>query len=97
MFDEINPAPPLLLHVDLNSCFATIEQQSRPLLRDRPVAVVNRRTTKTAIITASYEAKRFGVKTGMKYADAKLLCPDLVALESDPPKYRWVYRRLKAI
>ena len=97
MHNEINPAPPQLLHVDLNSCFATIEQQSRPLLRDRPVAVVNRRTEKTAIITASYEAKRYGVKTGMKYTDAKLLCPELVALETDPPKYRWVYRKLMAI
>lgn len=74
MFDEINPAP-LLLHVDLNSCFATIEQQSRPLLRDRPVAVVNRRTTKTAIITASYEAKRFGVKTGMKLCRREAVVP----------------------
>ena len=97
MSSEINPARPLMMHIDLNSCFATIEQQSRPLLRNRPVAVVNRRTEKTAIITASYEAKAYGIKTGMKYTDAKLLCPDLVALESDPPKYRWVYRRLMAI
>ena len=97
MFSEINPALPLMIHVDLNSCFATIEQQSRPLLRERPVAIVNRRTKDTSIITASYEAKHYGVKTGMKYRDAKLLCRDLVALESDPPKYRWVYRRLKAI
>ncbi len=97
MFSEINPALPLMIHVDLNSCFATIEQQSRPLLRDRPVAIVNRRTKDTSIITASYEAKRYGIKTGMRYRDAKLLCRELVALESDPPKYRWVYRRLKMI
>ena len=97
MFSEINPALPLMIHVDLNSCFATIEQQSRPLLRDRPVAIVNRRTKDTSIITASYEAKSHGIKTGMRYRDAKLLCRELVALESDPPKYRWVYRRLKAI
>lgn len=93
----INKARPMIMYIDLNSCFATIEQQSRPLLRGRPVAIVNRRTDKTSIVTASYEAKRAGVGVGMKVADARLLCPDLVTLESDPPKYRYVYRRLMAI
>ncbi|OYW83754.1 hypothetical protein B7Z17_05205, partial [Candidatus Saccharibacteria bacterium 32-49-10] len=51
----------------------------------------------TSIVTASYEAKARGVKVGMKIAHARLLCPGLVALESDPPKYRYVYRRLMAI
>lgn len=94
---DINTARPMIMHVDLNSCFASIEQQARPLLRDRPVAVVNRRTEKTSVVTASYEAKARGVKVGMKVATARLLCPDLVALESDPPKYRYVYRRLMGI
>ena len=94
---NINTARPLIMHVDLNSCFATIEQQSRPLLRHRPVAVLNRNTEHTAIVTASYEAKRCGVKVGMKFRDARLLCPGIVGLESDPPKYRYVYRRLMAI
>ncbi len=97
MSAEVNPAEPLMMHIDLNSCFATIEQQSRPLLRDKPVAIVNRRTKNTAIVTASYEAKARGVKVGMRFRDAQLLCPDLVPLESDPPKYRYVYRRLAAI
>ena len=97
MYHNINQAQPLMMHVDLNSCFATIEQQSRPLLRNRPVAVVNRRTEKTAIITASYEAKRLGVKVGMKLTTARLLCPDLVAVETDPPKYRFVYHKLMNI
>lgn len=93
----VNTARPMIMHIDLNSCFATIEQQSRPMLRGRPVAVVNRRTEKTSIVTASYEAKARGVKVGMKVATARLLCPDLVALESDPPKYRYVYKRLMGI
>lgn len=92
----LNAARPLIMHIDLNSCFATIEQQSRPLLRGKPVAIVNRRTEKTAIVTASYEAKTRGVGVGMKVATARLLCPDLILLESDPPKYRYVYRKLKA-
>ena len=84
----------MIMHIDLNSCFASIEQQARPMLRDRPVAVLNRRTEHTAIVTASYEAKAFGIKVGMKYREARALCPDLVAVESDPPKYRYVYHKL---
>lgn len=92
--DEFNEERPLIMHIDLNSCFATVEQQARPLLRGKPVAIVNRRTDKTAIVTASYEAKAMGVKVGMKLRDAKILCPDIIALESDPPKYRYVYHKL---
>lgn len=94
MRHNYNSARPLMMHIDLNSCFATIEQQSRPLLRDRPVAVVNRRTVHTAVVTASYEAKAYGVKVGMKLAEAAKLAPGLVAVETDPAKYRYVYHRL---
>lgn len=92
--NEFNQERPLIMHIDLNSCFATVEQQARPMLRGKPVAIVNRCTDKTAIVTASYEAKAMGVKVGMKLRDAKILCPDIIALESDPSKYRYVYHRL---
>lgn len=91
---EYNHERPLIMHIDLNSCFATVEQQARPMLRGKPVAIVNRRSDHTAIITASYEAKAKGVKVGMKLSEAKLLCSDIIALESDPSKYRYVYHRL---
>lgn len=94
---QFNTERPLIMHIDLNSCFATVEQQARPMLRGRPVAIVNRRTENTAIVTASYEAKAAGVKVGMKLREAKVLCPGLVALESDPSKYRYVYHKLLAI
>lgn len=97
MKDGLNPATPKVMHIDLNSCFATVEQQARPLLRGRPVAIVNRRTENTMIVTCSYEAKAMGVKLGMRLKDAKKLCPDLVGLESDPPKYKYVYHKLMAI
>lgn len=97
MRSEYNAATPLIMHIDLNSCFATVEQQARPRLRGRPVAIVNRRTEHTMIVTASYEAKARGVTLGMRLKEAKKLCPDLVGLESDPPKYRYVYHRLMAI
>lgn len=94
---EYNTERSLIMHIDLNSCFATVEQQARPMLRGRPVVIVNRQTEHTAIITASYEAKGYGVKVGMKLRDAKVLVPGLIALESDPAKYRYVYHRLLAI
>lgn len=92
--NKVNTTRPLVMHIDLNSCFATVEQQARPRLRGRPVAVVNRRTENTMIITASYEAKAMGVKLGMRLRDAKRLCPGLVGVESDPAKYRYVYHKL---
>lgn len=92
-----NRAQSLVMHIDLNSCFATVEQQSRPRLRGRPVGVLNRRTEHTMIITASYEAKARGVKLGMRFRDAKKLCPDLIGVESDPAKYRFVYHKLMDI
>ncbi|MGB4957541.1 MAG: hypothetical protein WBO49_03770 [Candidatus Saccharimonas sp.] len=97
MNPDHNMARPLVMHIDLNSCFATVEQQARPMLRGRPVAIVNRRTEHTMIVTASYEAKAMGVKLGMRLRDAKKLCPELVGIESDPVKYRYVYHKLMAI
>lgn len=93
----LNTETPLVMHIDLNSAFATAEQQARPLLRGKPIAIVNRRTPHTAIVTASYEAKAQGVKVGMKLRDALILCPGLIGIESDPPKYRYIYRRLLGI
>ncbi|HET8884200.1 MAG TPA: hypothetical protein VFM68_01890 [Candidatus Saccharimonadales bacterium] len=93
MNNQYNTERPLIMHIDLNSCFATIEQQSRPQLRGRPVAIINRRTENTSIVTASYEAKAYGVKVGMRLKEAKLLVPDIIAIETDPAKYRFVYHK----
>jgi DNA polymerase-4 len=96
-YQTYNEERPLIMHIDLNSCFATVEQQARPMLRGRPVAIVNRRTEHTMIVTASYEAKARGVGLGMSVKEARRLVPDLVALESDPSKYRYVYHKLMDI
>lgn len=92
-----NTAPSLTMHIDLNSCFATVEQQARPQLRGRPVAVNNRHNPNAAIITASYEAKRLGIKMGMRLQEARRLVPDLISVETDPPKYHYVYQKLMNI
>ncbi|HTV05237.1 MAG TPA: hypothetical protein VME86_07695 [Acidobacteriaceae bacterium] len=70
------------LFLDLNSYFASIEQQLRPELRNRPIAVVPVMADTTCAIAASYEAKAFGVKTGTLVADAKRLCPKIALVEA---------------
>lgn len=90
-------SPPTLMHVDINSCFATIEQQANPLLRGKPVVVAAYTTNNGCILTASKEAKLYGIQTGMRVRDAKYLYPRLVVLPSDPDKYREVNQKLTAL
>ncbi|MCS5597714.1 MAG: impB/mucB/samB family protein [Alphaproteobacteria bacterium] len=75
------------LFFDLNSYFASVEQQERPELRGRPVAVVPMDTDYTCAIAASYEAKAYGVKTGTRIKEAKMMCPDLVTVLARHDKY----------
>jgi DNA polymerase-4 len=70
------------LFVDLNSYFASVEQQVRPELRGKPIGIVPMMADTTCCIAASYEAKAFGVKTGTIVADAKRMCPALVLVEA---------------
>lgn len=94
---SFNPTPSSIMHIDLNSCFATVEQQANPLLRGKPIAVCAYTTPSGCILAPSVEAKNYGVKTGMRVRDGKKLCPDLIALNCDPPKYRHVHKALAAI
>lgn len=66
------------LFLDLNSFFASVEQNDNPALRGKPVAVVPMMTDATCAIAASYEAKAYGIKTGTKIYDAKRMCPNLI-------------------
>jgi len=91
---DFNPSPPTVMHIDLNSCFATVEQQANPCLRGKPVAVAAYTTPRGCILAASREAKQLGVKTGLRVAEGQKLCPELIVLPSDPDKYRFINRRL---
>lgn len=75
------------LFLDLNSYFASVEQQERPHLRGKPVAVVPMETDYTCAIAASYEAKAYGVKTGTMIKDAKRMCPNLTCVLARHDKY----------
>lgn len=92
-----NQAPPVIMHIDLNSCFATIEQQANRLLRGRPVGVAAYDTPRGFVLAASYDAKRLGVKLGVNVEQARQLCPDIVIVTPDPSKYREAHKRFKEV
>ncbi|NMB70103.1 hypothetical protein GYA27_02780 [candidate division WWE3 bacterium] len=94
---QFNPKQPTVMHIDLNSCFATIEQQANPLLRGKPIAVAAYKSPGGCILAPSIEAKGFGIKTGMRVKDGKMLYQDLIILEPDPWKYRNVHLSLRKI
>ncbi len=83
------------MYIDLNSYFASVEQQLQPHLRNRPVAVVpTSGTDSTCAIAASYEAKAFGVKTGTMIYEARRLCPGLLIVPARHDKYVDFHHRI---
>ena len=86
------------LFLDLNSYFASVEQEVRPELRGRPVGVVAVETDTTVCIAASYEAKALGVKTGTMVKDARQMCPEMVFVEARHEVYvDYHHRVVKAV
>ena len=82
------------LFLDFNSYFASVEQQVKPELRNKPVGVVPVMADTTCCIAASYEAKAFGVRTGTMVSEAKKLCPDLKLVEANHKTYIQYHNRL---
>jgi DNA polymerase IV len=87
----------IILHADMNSYFASVEQQANPLLRGKPVAICSRVSRNACVIACSIEAKKLGIKTGFSLSEAHELAPSIIALEVDPPKVRAVTSRIFAI
>jgi DNA polymerase-4 len=75
------------LHIDLNSFFASVEQQLHEEYRGKPLAVVPTMADTTCCIAASYEAKAFGVKTGTQVGEAKKTCPGIILVAGDHADY----------
>lgn len=87
--------PPRWLFVDLNSYFASVEQQVRPHLRGKPVIVVPMLSDHTCAIAASPQAKKFKIKTGTNVAEAKRLCPGLILVEASHERYVEYHEKVK--
>lgn len=90
--------PLTALFIDCDSYFASVEQHLDPALRGRPVGVAPVMAESSCCIAASYEAKAFGVKTGTRISDARVLCPGIAIVESKPAEYiRHHHRIVEAV
>lgn len=88
--------PRKIIHIDMDAFFAAVEQRDRPELRGLPVAV-GHDGPRGVVSTASYEARRFGVRSAMAMARAKRLCPQLVVVEGRHEAYKAVSQQIRAI
>jgi DNA polymerase-4 len=94
---QINYNDPLIMHIDLNSAYAMIEQQANPLIRNKPVAIAAYDTPRGMIIASSYEAKALGIKLGVNVAEARLIDRNVIVMTPDPEKYFDAHRRFKKV
>lgn len=76
----------IIMHIDMNAFFASVEQQNNPELRGKPIAVIGS-AKRTVLTTCSYEARAYGVKTGMNTWQAKQKCPNIIFVVGDNKKY----------
>jgi DNA polymerase-4 len=86
----------IILCVDMDAFFASVEQQSNPALRGKPIAVTGA-GKRTVITTSSYEARAYGVKTGMTIYEAKRLCPHIIFVTGNNKKYAQICEMLAEI
>lgn len=84
-----------IILVDMDAFFASVEQLDNPDLLGKPVAITNGSQGST-IITASYEARKYGINTGTKLKDAKQRCPELIQLGSNHRRYSQISRKIMA-
>jgi DNA polymerase-4 len=86
----------VVMHIDMNAFFASVEQRCNPRLRGRPIAVIGS-SGRTVVTTCSYEARAFGVRTGMNKYEARRACPSLIFVIADNRKYTDTSTRIFSI
>ena len=98
--DDEQPAPPprqrKIIHVDMDAFYASVEQRDNPDLRGKPVAVGASRE-RGVVAAASYEARKFGVRSAMPSVTAKRQCPDLIFVKPRFEVYKAVSQQIREI
>jgi DNA polymerase-4 len=94
---EAEAAVRTILHVDMNSYFASVEQKTYPFLRGKAIAVCGDPSSRTVVAAASIEAKKFGVKSAMNLFEARQCCPHIIPVKGSPARYIDTSLRLMAI
>jgi DNA polymerase-4 len=82
-----------ILHIDMNAFFASVEQRADPALRGKAMAVIGSEH-RGVILSPSYEARVYGVKTGMMYWEARQKCPEIILVPAESAKYSCACERL---
>jgi DNA polymerase-4 len=85
-----------IIHVDMDAFYASVEQRDNPELRGRPVAVGGSRE-RGVVAAASYEARKFGVRSAMQSVTAKRQCPDLIFVKPRFEVYKTISQQIRAI
>ena len=85
-----------IVHVDMDAFYASVEQRDDPLLRGRPVVVAHR-GSRSVVCAASYEARKFGIRSAMPAMRAERLCPAAVFVPPDFPRYKAVSQAVREI
>lgn len=86
----------IIMCIDMDAFFASVEQKTNPRLRGKPIAVIGS-GGRTVITTRSYEARKYGVKTGMNIYEAKKVCPYIIFVVGGNEKYTHTCKELQKI
>ncbi|MEW8586745.1 MAG: hypothetical protein AB2531_13355, partial [Candidatus Thiodiazotropha sp.] len=95
-YDDTHPATHwsrAMILVDMNAFFCSVEQIDHPELQGRPIGITNG-AQGTCIITCSYEARAYGVHTGMRLKEAQRICPGFIQVPANPERYAQVSTRI---
>jgi len=92
-----SPKQRKIIHVDMDMFYAAVELRDRPELRGKPLVVGGRPDSRSVATTANYEARKFGIHSGMSCAQARRLCPQCLFIPPDFKKYRLVSEQIHGI